>query len=236
MILFKYATKSRPYLFLKGIRNIESFTHSPFKIIVSCDKHDTSMNRPNIIQHIHSKPNWGIYFGPSISKVHAINRDMEHSGEWDMLVNFSDDMQFMIPGWDNILMAMIKNKWGNSTDYFAHCNDGYLGSALPTMSIMGREYYERDNYIYHPDYSSFSCDAEAMYVAMTRKRYQYFNNVFFKHEHPANNRRLRTDRLYIENGRRGGQDTATYFRRLNNNFDLTEVIPGPYAWEQYKTI
>lgn len=53
------------------------------------------------------------------------------------------------------------------------------------MSIIGRKYYERDGYVYHPDYKSLWCDNEAMAVAKKRGRYKYVNQQIFEHRHPA---------------------------------------------------
>jgi hypothetical protein len=174
-----------------------------------------------------------IFYGPDQGKIGAINRDMEKAGDWQILVNFSDDMVFKVSGWDKILRQKVSSVWGDSTDFFAHFNDGYIGDALATMSIIGREYYERDGYIYHPSYKSFSCDAEAYYVAIARGRHHYFDDVIFKHEHPSNNKSTRNDSLYKQNAKVAGGDTQNYFRRLNNNFDLE--IPGPHVWDKYKT-
>lgn len=220
-ILIKYATRSRPQQFIKAMRNILQTTVTPYKVIVSCDADDKTMNTPQIRDYVASRfKNTQMFFGPRDTKVGAINRDMEHAGEWTTLVNFSDDMQFKIRAWDRLMLGRIKSVWGESTDFFAHFNDGYVGDRLPTMSIIGREYWQRDLYIYERGYKSFSCDAEAMYVAMMRGRHRYFRDVYFKHEHPANNSRItKNDSLYKTNSGYSDHDTKHYFARLKNYFD-----------------
>lgn len=215
--------------------NIRSTTDGPYRIIVSADADDRSMNNKEIQQFISSSrfPDAKIFYGPSQGKIAAINRDMEHAGDWDILVNFSDDMQFIVKGWDKILRQLVQKKWGKSLDWFAHFNDGYIGDALASMSIMGHDYYDRDGYIYHCSYNSFSCDAEAWWVAQARGKHHYFRDILFKHNHPANNRKLKTDILYRNNAKLGILDVKNYFERLNNNFYLD--IPGPYLWDKYKT-
>lgn len=217
VILLKYASKLRPDKFKKAMHNIMATTKTEFKVLVSCDVSDRTMNNPGMIEYAKQYGNVSLHFGPSNGKVAAINRDMEKAGDWSILVNFSDDMLFVVKGWD----VMLRNRvavW-KDTDWFAHFNDGYIGNRLPTMSIMGKAYYDRDHYIYHPAYKSFSCDAEAMCVAQMRGKYKYFRDILFKHEHPANNRSLRSDQLYVINGKYGPMDTTTYFKRLNNYFD-----------------
>lgn len=118
--------------------------------------------------------------GRSTSKVHAINRGMA-GWSGDIVVNMSDDMRFIKQGFDwDIIQA-----FQGDLDQFIHFPDGHINKALPTMSIMGRSYYERFNYIYHPDYKSLWCDNEAMDVAQQLGRYKYIDLQIFSHEHPA---------------------------------------------------
>jgi hypothetical protein len=221
-ILIKYATRGRPEWFRKTIANIfDTIGTSDFKILVSADLDDASMRTPDIYEFIKNLDKTEVIFDLSASKIHAINRDMEHSGPWDILVNMSDDMQFVKPRWDELMIARIKEVWGDSLDFFAHFNDGYVGDALSTLSIMGFDYYKRDGYIYYPEYKSFSCDAEAMYVAMMRGRHHYFNDVLFLHQHPANKPGPR-DETYRKNSLVSDHDEKVYWRRLNSYFDIPE--------------
>lgn len=237
MILIKYATRSRPQHFVRAMRNIVQTTVTPYKVIISCDEDDKTMNTRQIQTYTASRyRNAQIFYGPRVTKVEAINRDMDKAGEWDVLVNFSDDMIFKVHAWDRIMLNRINAKWGGTTDFFAHFNDGYVFDALPTMSIMGKQYWDRDTYIYHPSYKSFSCDAEAMYVAMMRRRYHYFKDILFKHEHPANSKVNKNDALYKANSGHSRHDTENYFNRLYNYFDEPsghEVLNAKYELKQY---
>ena len=51
------------------------------------------------------------------------------------------------------------------TDGVLWFNDGFQGNRLNTLCILGKKYYERFNYIYHPDYISLYCDEEQTNVA-----------------------------------------------------------------------
>jgi len=220
MILIKYATRGRANQFIDAINNIQNTINaSDYVILVSADANDLSMNNDRIKDFVKDKSNVILKFGDSDSKIDAINRDMDVVQDWDMLVNMSDDMEFIAKGWDYIMLELIQNEWGDSTDYFAHFNDGRVGEALPTMSVMGRDYYKRFQYIYHPSYSSFSCDAEAMYVAMMLGKHKYFPVVLFTHNHPAWTH-AKNDTTYIINSLASEYDTKNYFKRLNNYFDV----------------
>lgn len=218
-ILIKYATRGRSQYFLKAISNIMFTIHDQnYMILVSIDDDDLSMANDNMNALFMTNDNLLLCTGPHETKISAINRDMDKAGDWDILVNMSDDFFFVQPGWDNHVRQRAKDNWPNSLDWVAHFNDGVCGDALPTMSVMGREYYERDRYIYHPSYKSFSCDAEFMYVAMMRGKYKYFPEIIAKHQHPSSSP-MPNDEVYRINSTYTDQDTKTYFHRLRNFFD-----------------
>jgi hypothetical protein len=129
-----------------------------------------------------------IQFGTSKSKIDAINRDVNEIKErfnFDILVNFSDDMAFTKVGFDDI----IRNKFSihfEDTNGNLHFNDGYAGDKISTMSIIGRMYYEGFNYIYHPSYVSLWCDNEYTLIAQKSNKIQYFEEQIFVHNHPSN--------------------------------------------------
>jgi hypothetical protein len=232
--LIKLATRSRPSKFYKVMQNIKHMTTAPYQVIITADLDDRTMNNPQIKKYVASLKWAQIFYGPHVSKIEAINRDIDKAQPWDILVNMSDDFQIIRRGWNDIVKHRCAEKWPGTTDFFAHFSDYYVHDALPTISIMGREYYQRDGYIYHPSYRSFSSDSEAYYVARARGKHCYFEDSLFKHEHPANNKRLKNDVLYKINAIHSKDDVKTYFERLNRDFDLT--IPGPFPWDEYKTV
>lgn len=230
-LLIKYATRNRPEQFKAAMKNIrDTIKGEDYFIIVSIDDDDPAMLH---IAMANSYKNTEFWVNAPAGKIGAINANIPLSG-WDWLVNMSDDMVFVQQGWDNIMREKIKGVWGDSLDFFANFNDGYQGEKLPTMSIMGREYYERFFYIYAPCYKSLSCDAEAMYVAQTLNRYRYFPDMLFKHQHPANVRGLKSDQLYAENEKFQPEDTRTYFRRMLKDFYLN--VCGPTPFDRYKPL
>jgi hypothetical protein len=130
-------------------------------------------------------PECNAKIGTSKSKIDAINRDLnERVPHWDLLINMSDDMIFTVKGFDDKIRSIFNSHFPNG-DGFLHLNDGHQGENVSTMSIMDRKYYERDRYIYHPEYKSLWCDAEATEVAWMRGRYAYESIVLFDHLHPA---------------------------------------------------
>lgn len=230
-LLIKYASRNRQDKFRAAMRNIlETIKGGDWEIIVSIDSDDAKMNNVAINE---SYPNTQFWINSPAGKIGAINANIPLTG-WDWLVSMSDDMVFVKQGWNEIMEQRVKSVWGDSLDWFANFNDGYQGEKLPTMSIMGREYYERFFYIYAPCYKSLSCDAEAMYVAQTLKRYHYFPEVLFKHQHPANVRGVKSDQLYAENEKYQPQDTRTYFTRLLKDFYVN--VCGPTPFDRFKPL
>ena len=232
--LIKLASRSRPESFKRTIENVVStFSSNPNNkalILVSLDADDKKMSKlweqrkyalsHNIEMDIRFKT------GES-NKIEAINRDVNYVDfNWDVLINLSDDMVFVERNWDEFIDSKIKAI--GTLDCFVHISDGYVFDKLPTMSIMGREYYERFFYIYPPCYKSYSCDAEAMFVAQMLGKWHYFSDVLFKHEHPANNLSVNTDETYKRADQHTNHDTEVYFKRMRKLFYVNNptVIPS----------
>jgi glycosyltransferase involved in cell wall biosynthesis len=164
-----------------AIATIKAYSHkSDYTIGITVDDDDdVTLNSTHYLELQQDK---NIYFthGKSNSKVHAINRGME-GWKGDIVVNMSDDMRFLVPGYD----IKIINAFADNLDQFIHFPDGRVNHLLPTMSIMGRTYYERFGYIYHPQYFSLWCDNEAMDVAKKLGKWKYVPERIFDHYHPA---------------------------------------------------
>jgi hypothetical protein len=208
---------------------LSTITGNDFQIIVSIDSDDKEMI---LIANTSRFPNTTFYVNDNNGgKIGAINANIPVSG-WDWLVNTSDDMQFIVKGWNQIMAEKIRGVWGSSLDFFANFNDGFQGPKLCTMSIIGYEYYCRTFYIYKPCYRSLSCDAEEFYVAQTLKRYHYFPDQLYKHMHPANTKEIKSDNVYAENEVHAKDDAQVYFKRLNKDFYVNNA--GVTVFDKYK--
>tara|TARA_R100001244_G_scaffold115459_1_gene85637 strand:+ start:666 stop:1346 length:681 start_codon:yes stop_codon:yes gene_type:complete len=224
-ILFKFATRSRPQLFERGIKSIiDNCISDDYIILVSYDNDDHTMKN---VRESHYK-NTVLSAGTSLNKIHAINRDVSAMPEWDILVNMSDDMLFTKKGFDEIIrnnfaldlsMEMgMTYKAKYNLDQCLHFPDGNRNDLI-TMSIMGREYYERTSYIYNPEYKSLYCDNEQTDVAMLLGKYKYVNEDIVRHLHPAYGKAA-MDAQYVHTESLGGEDKVTYEKRKLKNFDL----------------
>jgi len=225
-ILFKFASRSRTNKFFAGVDNILSNLSdlNNFCILASLDVDDATMNNPSTIsrltEYVNKYPNnFIVKFGHSKSKVDAINRDVneiKNVFNFDILVNFSDDMEFIQHSFDD----NIRNKFFvhyPDTDGNIFYNDGFVGDRLCTMSIIGRKYYDKFNYIYHPSYQSLWCDNEYTEVAKRNQKMLYFHENIFRHNHPANVGGFMDEQL-IKTESFSELDRQNYEKRFNNNF------------------
>jgi glycosyltransferase involved in cell wall biosynthesis len=181
LIHYNFATRNRPQKMAEAISTITDLsTDNNYTIALTIDDDDSTTLNSQQLAVILQSDQIKINPGRSGSKVHAINRGMA-GWSGDIVVNMSDDMRFIKRGFDGDIIQAFQG----DRDQFIHFPDGRMNGVLPTMSIMGRSYYERFNFIYHPDYYSLWCDNEAMDVAQQLGRYKYIDLQIFSHEHPA---------------------------------------------------
>lgn len=227
-ILVKFATRSRPEKFFAGLDNLISKASDKqnIGILVSADMDDTAMYNLTVFEKLKQYTDAGYVFpifGSSNSKIDAINRDMnkiqdiEKFRNWSILVNFSDDMEFIVDGYDEIIREKFSTHFPD-TDGNLHFNDGFAADRVSTMTIMGRKYFERFYYIYHPSYFSLWCDNEYTEVAKILNKIEYFPNPIFRHNHPANISGLYRDAQLEKTESYYDQDGRTYYERKTKNF------------------
>ncbi len=216
-ISYIFPSRERPEKVFKCLDNIrEQSASTNYEIILSLDNDDPSMTNRSVKERLSVTPNIKPYYGLSHSKVHAINRELQHA-TGDIICCQSDDFVFLKHGFDN----MIRQEYSNGFSGLLHFNDGHARETLCTYSIMDRPYFGRFGYIYHPEYLSVYCDNEATEVAKKLGKYKYINNQIFEHQHPcwgfgtkdALLNRTESNVVYA-------QDRATYEERKKKNFDI----------------
>lgn len=223
-ILVKFPTRSRPAKFLSTLgKCITLSRESSTKYLVSYDLNDETMTEDVINTAKSLSPDKiMVVGGNSKNKIDACNRDMNRTSDWDIVVLLSDDMIPQQIGWDTTIMNKMMETYpdGDGVLFF---NDGFRGEELNTMCILGKKYYNRFGYIYHPDYVSFYCDDEFMKVGYMLGKQKYFSEVLFKHEHPGNGFKKEYDQLYKVNAKNMRIDRDTFNRRKLQNFQIGEI-------------
>ena len=219
VILIKYPSRSRPSRFEEGLESILNLSADPHHLIISftLDDNDPQLEKYNevIDRHAYKGIIFHTGYGTSANKIDAVNRSMPRIN-WDITLNFSDDMKFVVYGWDHLVREGVRC---NGPDVFLHYPDSTAKQMLPTISVMDRVYYERDRYFYHPSYKSLWCDNEAMDVAKLRGRYRYLGIQIYDHYHPAYGH-VPWDEQYEQQQRFWGEDEKNYYDRKANKFYL----------------
>lgn len=210
-ILVKFPSRERPHKFFLCIKKyIDLQSTKDVRYLITLDANDPLIlaykNHCEVLKSQGVKIDYMV--GNSKGKIDAVNRDMDKSGKWDILVLASDDMECKTAGWDAILQNEMFDYY-NDTDGVIWHNDGFTGQKLNTMCILGRKYFDRFGYIYHPKFVSLWCDNLFMEIANFLGKQTYFDQVLFKHEHPAN-MKINEDALGKHNESFYHKDKATY--------------------------
>jgi hypothetical protein len=238
-ILFKYPSRERPLKFFRALEKYYELleNHNDFQFIVTLDEDDHSMNNDFVKSNLDQFKNLKYFFGNSKNKIEAINADLKNQ-DFDILVLVSDDMIPEIKGFDNVIRDKMKLHYPN-LDGVLWFFDGWRKD-INTLCILGKSYYDRFGYIYHPSYKSFWCDNEFTDVANILKKQTFFDETIIRHLHPdiaASDKNAREklydvipqlkntnsyghDSLWQRNSIPGDPDKEVYYSRKSKNFDL----------------
>jgi len=218
-ILIKFPTRNRREKFFEVLQKYYDFAldKKNIEFLITLDEDDESMNNDNVRKKLKTFENLKFVYGNSLNKISAVNRDITEDN-WDIILLASDDMIPNQLGYDDVIRSKMKENYSD-TDGVLWFNDGYQGNKLNTLCILGKKYYKRFNYIYHPEYKSTWCDNEFMDVANILKRQKYFDVVIIKHEHPDWGFGQR-DEIHSLNSNNLSWDYNLYHQRKKINFGL----------------
>lgn len=188
------------------------------RFLITLDSNDAHMNNTEVKKTLDLWGNVEYHYGISNNKIHAVNRDMELAGEWDIVLLLSDDMMPEKQGYDKIICDIFSKHFPD-TDGVLWMNDGFVGTRLNTSVCVGRKWYERFKYLYHPAYISLFADNELTDVSLMLNKTHYVHEVLIRHIHPMNIGGMQ-DNLYRKNDRFYRMDEQTYKKRKLINFDL----------------
>lgn len=177
--------------------------------LFSFDSDDTSCNNRKFLLSLSKivQMNAKFCFEQSKNKVHAINRDMDKCAVWDILLNISDDQFPVVQGYDQV----IRDAMPEDLDWSLWFHDGHQ-KQINTQEILGRNYYQRDWFIYDPRLESFCCDNLSTLVAQQRKRLLKFDQCIIEHRHPRWDNSVKSDALYERNQHLYDKDCQTFSR------------------------
>ena len=183
-LLIKFPSRGRPGKFMRVFnmyRNMLSGKRD-VSFLLSFDEDDATMNNVGMKNWFKSLgKNVHVHFGHSKTKIQACNADLDKAPDFDIILLASDDMIPVQEGYDDIICSDME-KYFPDTDGVLWYNDGLVGKKLNTLSIMGKKYFDRFGYMYHPAYESVYCDNEFMEVSQILGKCRYIENVLIKHE------------------------------------------------------
>lgn len=220
-ILMKVTSRERPQQLIRCISEHIRLANDPSKMVwlVSLDLDDKTVSE-SFCKGLYDliKINPIIIVSSSSNKINAINRDvLEVPSKWDILLNISDDQFPIVKGYDDSIRTAMPDDLDASLWFY----DGHQ-RRINTQEIIGREYYNRFKYIYHPEYRSFFCDNEATEVAQRLGKLRQFKECIIEHQHPGWNQKYanRRDDLYVRNDKHWKHDEDLYNYRKSINFGL----------------
>ena len=217
-LLIKFPTRNRVDKFLQTLDlYVRYLDDKSTKIIVSCDNDDESMKEDFIQEVLEQYENVELHFSDNKSKIEAVNANLE-AVEFDIILLASDDMIPKVKGYDTIIKNKMKEFYPD-TDGILWFNDGFQKNRLNTLCILGKKYYDRFGYIYHPHYHSVWCDNEFMDVGNILKKQTYIDEVIIEHQHPDWGYGLR-DEIHTTNQMNEQYDFMVYNKRKSINFEL----------------
>lgn len=185
-LLVKFPTRGRPDKFFTVLDRYYHFARRKHltSFLITCDQDDPTMNNDAVRQRLQDNyKGMTVVFGNSTSKIEAVNADMAHAPDYDIILLASDDMVPEEDGYDETISNEMRKNYPD-TDGVLWFFDGFRRD-LNTLSILGKKYYERFGYIYHPSYKSFWCDNEFTEVANQLGKQTFIDKVVIRHIHPS---------------------------------------------------
>lgn len=216
--LFKFPSRGRPDQFKTTLlKHIECLSgNHDYKFVFSFDNDDPTMKNQEIIDFLDGlKINYKVNYGDNQNKIQAINADMKYH-KFDILVLIADDMIPVMSNYDEIICDIIKNsEFG--LDTMIHFNTTRWCGILDVWCIMGKKYYDRFKYIYHPSYKSIYCDNEYTEVAKSLNRRIFSELIPFFHDNKTG------DPTEIKNWKFNTEDENNYYIRKELNFEIEKL-------------
>ena len=228
-ILYKFPSRSRPEKFINCLNNI--FINQLYEdhlVLATLDEDDLTMNNVDMKEKMDRYDRLKYVFGKSENKIHAVNRDIEQAGEFDILVVMSDDMLFVEKGFDKIIIDAFRHPHPDiifDYDQLIHFPDQHQGRNCMTMYMAGRKYYDRDKFIYDPRCKSLWADIISQETGQIRGKYKFVNKRIFNHLHPSF-MDCKYDEQYLKTeGREVREHDYAVYRTAKSEYDKENILP-----------
>lgn len=217
-LLIKIPTRGQKEQFFNVLdhyfANLSKNTEAVF--LISCDLDDSTMNNPQTREKLKRYPNLVFKFGATKNIVDAYNRDIQDIIDFDILL-VANDNALPVKNFDQKIINLMKTNFPNF-DGVIHFNDGHSGPLLNTIPVIGRAFYNRFGYIYHPSYNSSYHDYELTLVSKILCKSHYSDEIIIKRQI------ARSKNIFYLNGLRRDNpyviDKENFKERQSRSFDL----------------
>lgn len=219
-IIIKFPSRSRPDKMLHHLFNISNTirtgSYMVYLIMDEDDKTITDDVHKKILELSSGFMNIRTSWTRSKSKIDAINRKVPEDISWKYMVVTSDDMEFKMDGWGQIVIDAFKYTGKGCL----HFPDGHNNNLI-TLPVISRMFHDRFGYVYHPSYFSVFADNEMTQVAKITNEYYFVPIGIVEHKHyrwgfgPADAQSKMQDSLEVYN-----KDSQVFFNRKASNFGL----------------
>ena len=219
-LLIKIPTRSRPERLFKTLDAYYAHLSQEVSVlfVISCDTDDESMNNPEVISRLNRYENLVYNFHPNTSKIEAFNRDLELY-DFEMVIGAQDDSLPAIRGFDRIIVDTMHHHFPD-LDGVLNLFDGHIGAECNTLPVIGRKFFDRFGYYYHPAYKALVCDVEITNVSKMLRKEHIVSELIIKHNHPAWGG-TEHDALYLKNEQYHRIDVETFVQRRAMLYDLS---------------
>jgi hypothetical protein len=223
-ILIKYPTRGRPLWWAKTldlyVRKLSNKHNVTF--LVAMDNDDAFMPKELVTDYLMQvsetwpdciSVEW--FWDNHEGKVAAVNSGIADR-KFDIVFVVSDDIEPTEEGYDDIVAQDFKAKFPDG-DGLIYYNDGRCGRSRIPIPIMGRKFFERFNWIVHPDHIAWGDD----YLTKVWKgtgRTHYINKLLLVHKWKQyivpNNKGRRIDATSLRARHKKTADARTTARLL----------------------
>lgn len=207
-ILVKYPTRQRPDQFERTLAQYLGLSSDPSKMTIQVITDASDRTMVGRVQ--------GVTTHTGSGKINAINYGTPSEG-WDILLLASDDMVPQVKGYDQAIRDAMSEHYPD-TDGALWIHDGRQ-DAICTIVCMGRAYYDRFGYVYHPSYKSLWCDNEWTEVAQSLGKITKLPELI-RNESPDWGGVQKKDRLYLKNNSYFNLDKRNFYRRQAKGFPV----------------
>lgn len=216
--LIKLPSRGRPELFKKNIIEWINFlsNENEYLFLFTFDEDDTTMNNDMIKNFVNSLPvNVEYHYSQCKNKVEAMNFGLENR-DFDVIIPLIDDCEPRVKDFDKVIVELF-DKNPDGLDAVINFHSVMWHSGLICFPVMGKTFFDRLKYIWHPGYVSLGCDNDLTYVVKLLDKEIFDMRTVFFHNF------ITGDETEMGNRIKGVGDFDFFYERKKRNFDLGET-------------